>query len=314
MCGDVTNKLKQNFFVMLKLLLKKVYAIIPFKKQLFTLLKHLYVPPQVTFRHLHFTGWFSVEIEKGKTFSIYHYGFEIENEIFWKGLRGWEATSLEIWIQLSKTSSVILDVGANTGIYSLIAKSVNSESKVHAFEPVHRVCAKLIGNIQANGFDVVCHEVAVSNYDGEAIIYDRPTDHIYSVTVNRNTTNDGSPVIPTVVTTKTLRSIVERDGLRGIDLIKIDVEMHEPEVLEGLGEYLEKFTPILLIEILTDEVALKVNSILQELNYEYYKIYESKGLKKIGRIVVDGVDGYNFLAISTARKDLLAGLNRKLFI
>jgi len=32
------------------------------------------------------------------------------------------------------------------------------------------------------------------------------------------------------------------------------VETHEPEVLEGMGELLVKYRPILLIEVLSDEL------------------------------------------------------------
>lgn len=45
--------------------------------------------------------------------------------------------------------------------------------------------------------------------------------------------------------------------------MKIDVETHEPEVLEGVGEYLKKFRPSLLIEILDDEITAKVQNITQ---------------------------------------------------
>ena len=69
-----------------------------------------------------------------------HYGFQLENEIFWSGLtNGWEKISTRLWIELSKNSKVIFDIGANTGIYSLVSKSINPTSQVFAFEPVKRV-------------------------------------------------------------------------------------------------------------------------------------------------------------------------------
>ena len=39
-----------------------------------------------------------------------------------------------------------------------------------------------------------------------------------------------------------------------IDLLKIDVETHEPEVLEGYTKYIHLHKPTMLIEILNDEL------------------------------------------------------------
>ncbi len=36
--------------------------------------------------------------------------------------------------------------------------------------------------------------------------------------------------------------------------MKIDVETHEPEVMEGFAEYYLKFKPIILIEVLNDQI------------------------------------------------------------
>jgi len=50
-------------------------------------------------------------------------------------LKGWEDESRHIFELLSYKSQVVLDIGAYTGIYSLIALLSNSSSKVIAFEP-----------------------------------------------------------------------------------------------------------------------------------------------------------------------------------
>src|SRR5690606_1549277 len=110
--------------------------------------------------------------------------------------------------------------------------------------------------------DIRHREIALSNYSGEAVIYDQPTEHIYSVTVNENLAHTDVKVIPTKIAVKTLSEILKEENLQSIDLIKIDVETHEAEVLEGFGEYIGVFSPVFLIEILTAKVAVKVNSIL----------------------------------------------------
>jgi FkbM family methyltransferase len=47
---------------------------------------------------------------------------------------------------------VFVDIGSNLGWYSLLAASLNSNSKVFAFEPVNEVREKLHQNLQRNGY------------------------------------------------------------------------------------------------------------------------------------------------------------------
>lgn len=60
--------------------------------------------------------------------------------------------------------------------FSLIAKSINHDSRVIALEPVHRVFQKLKTNMAINQFNTECLELAASNFTGEAVIYDTGGD------------------------------------------------------------------------------------------------------------------------------------------
>ncbi len=74
-----------------KTLLKKIYLGVPFKKELYTLVKAFWSPDKRIYQHLHFKGNFKVKVDEQRSFKIRHYGYQIENEIFWKGLvNGWE--------------------------------------------------------------------------------------------------------------------------------------------------------------------------------------------------------------------------------
>ncbi len=226
-----------------------------------------------------------------------HYGFEIENEIFWRGLEnGWEKVSVGLWIQLCDRSNIIFDIGANTGVYSLIAKAVNPDARVFAFEPVARVFDKLIKNCNLNKFDITCYQKAVSNFTGKAVIFDTGEDHILSVTVNKNLQSPSLAVKESVIETVTLRQVVEENKLTKIDLMKIDVETHEPEVLEGFGEYLKGFRPTLLIEVLNDEVGARVGELTRGLGYLYFNIDENKGIRQVDKVAHS--DYYNYLICS----------------
>lgn len=225
-----------------------------------------------------------------------HYGFQLENQIFWKGLRnGWEKESIKLWIELCKHSNVIFDIGANTGVYALIAKAVNPNSNVYAFEPVSRVYEKLKDNIALNGYNIQAFDSAVSNYDGEAVIFDLPTEHVYSVTVNKNLSTE-VPTIETKVTTVRLDTFIESNQIPHVDLIKIDVETHEPEVLEGYTYFIQRHRPNILIEILNDEVAARLSTLVDGLDYVYFNIDERGAIQQA--VQLQRSDYYNFLLCS----------------
>lgn len=273
--------------------LKKIYDNVPFKKELFSVLKAIYVPSEKVFRHLHFKGKFKLFIGEKRSFYLYHHGFQLENEIFWKGIRGgWEKESLKLWIDLCKSAEVVLDIGANTGIYALVAKSINPAATVHAFEPIPPVFDKLMKNCRLNSYDIHCHQIALSDYNGKGVVYVPEGDHVYSVTVNKNTTGRAT-IKPLEIEIGTLAEFISERGIEKIDLIKIDVETHEVEVLKGMKNYVNLFRPDFLIEILNEEVAEGIEELLWGLGYLYFNIDEKGGIRETNRL--NKSDFYNYL-------------------
>jgi FkbM family methyltransferase len=227
-----------------------------------------------------------------------HFGFEIENDIFWCGLmNGWEKFSIQLWMELCKKSDVIFDVGANTGLYALTAKAINPSVKVYAFEPVRRVYDKLIQNIILNNYDTVAVNMAASNEDGFAKIYDTSHEHVLSVSVNKNLLPDNVTAQEVQIETITLDSFIEKNNIRKIGVMKIDVEMHEPQVLEGFQKHLSQFKPALIIEILTDEIGEKIMQLTSGLDYLYFNIDDVKGsARQVNRLSKS--DYFNYLLCS----------------
>lgn len=260
---------------MLKRLGKHILRILPLKRQLFTVVRY-FSPPEWVFRHLYFSDWFTVAIEQ-RSFLMYHYGHQLENQVFWKGLDGWEGASMRLWVALSARSRIIIDVGANTGLFSLVAKTVNPDAEIYAFEPVERVYRKLRRNIEANRFDIVAERLGVSNFTGAGMIYDIPEDHVYSVTINKNLNPTDRMVIPTTISVTTLDEYVHSHKLGPVELLKIDVETHEPEVLEGARNLIRESRPSMLVEVLTQEAATRIAGILKDLNYAFFSIDELRG-------------------------------------
>jgi len=275
-------------------ILKIIYKIIPFKKEIYSMIKGIYTPSKSIYQHLHFEGVFKVQVSMKSNFKIRHYGYQVENEIFWNGIyNGWERHSLQLWAELCKRSKIIFDIGANTGVYALMAKSLNPASRVFAIEPVERVFKKLEENVHLNSYDITCVRKAASNFDGTATIYDKNTEHTYSVTVNMDISNNPLDSIPTTIETIKLDTIIHNHSLLQIDLLKIDVETHEVEVLEGFKGHLEKFRPNMLIEILNDQVAKGIEEIISDMDYVFFNIDEDSGLRQVMSLTKS--DYYNFL-------------------
>ncbi|MBI4945014.1 MAG: FkbM family methyltransferase [Bacteroidetes bacterium] len=285
-------------------LLSHLYKLFPFKKELFTILKSVWQPPENVYKHLHFKGEIKIQINNTLSFQMQHYGYLIENELFWRGINnGWEKISLALWMELCKTATTIIDIGANTGIYALAAKTMNPQATVYAFEPIKRVYEKLQYNCKLNKMEIISEPYAISNTDGYADIYDTTEDHVLSVSLNRNFNADlNIDFVPVRIPVKKLDSIVESGNISRIDLLKIDTETHEPEVLEGYKKYLVLHKPTMLIEILNDEVAQKIEKSVSGLGYLFFNIDEQNPPKQVLKLTKS--DYYNFLLCDeqTAKK------------
>lgn len=289
-------------------LLLTLYNICPFKKTLCVLLKSAKIPNKKFYMDLHFNGCFEVSIEKDIKFKMHHFlHATIENEVFWKGIRnGWEKVSINLWIQLSKNANVIFDIGANTGIYSLCSAAINSNTEIFAFEPSKKVFAKLLHNIELNHFNnISCHQVAISNKSGLSDFFDFDSAHQYSASLNEKMlfSEDQSKMDKYTVITNTFNDFIVNNNIEKIDLIKIDTEMHEKEVFEGMGTAINKFKPDFLVEILTEDIGSYVESFFDKTIYDFFMIDEIN--KPIKTNVIDKSGMYNYLICKKASSKYL---------
>ncbi len=257
----------------MKSLLKRLYAALPFKQPAFKVLRLLPVPRGV-FQHLHFKGIIEVPVPGSGSFRMRHHGYTIENELFWRGVKGWERISLELWMRLCRRSDTIMDVGANTGAFALLAQAVRPGAVIIAVEPVERIFRKLEENIALNGGGVHALHGAATDHEGPTTLYDLAgTDHVLSVSLNADFNPAGNKVAVPVMGF-TIAGIAERRGLRRLDLLKIDVEGHEPEVLRGFADLLRRDRPSILLEVFNETVAAGVRPLVEGLGYLYFNIDE----------------------------------------
>ena len=126
-----------------------------------------HVPKFIT-KHLYFKGFFKVKFLKNYHLFLFSEGYILENEIYWYGIEGGhEKKSISIWMDFIKefNPKTIYDIGANTGIYGLIAQAISQNSDVFYFEPIPKAVSILNINLEKNCFNAVdCRKVeAVGN-------------------------------------------------------------------------------------------------------------------------------------------------------
>lgn len=261
-------------------LAKTILHSMPLKRQLFHVFRYFYMLPESVYQHLYFKGPMSVPVCYGRTFTLYHWGNQVENDIFWAGLgNNWEATSVRLWLYLARSADTVLDIGANTGVFALSAKTVNPDATVYAFEPIERVHTRLQHNIDLNDFSICAVCVGVSNENGTATIFDVSAEHVYSASLNREMLSDRSDIIERAIEVVRIDTFFAERDAGGRMLVKIDTERHELQVLEGFGDLIRTLRPTFIVEILDRIIGQKVERFFEGLNYIWLEILEGEGLR-----------------------------------
>lgn len=204
---------------------------------------------------------------------IIRHDLYIEKEIFWNGIRcEFEPMTLRTWCELSADATTILDIGANTGIFSLLASKYARAAAVHAFEPVPYNADVLEANIALNGSaGIHLRRLALSDTDGEQTMFVMEDQINYLNSLEGNRYESGATEVR--VETAKLATYIEDAGIVDIDLIKLDVEGHEVSVLAGMEDYLSRFKPTLIIEVLDDEMGAQLQSLLEPIGgYRFFLI------------------------------------------
>jgi len=178
---------------------------------------------------------------------------QIARIVWGRGWDGFERPLPFLFARLAQRSRTVLDIGANTGFYSLLAG--HAGATVLAFEPIPSIASILEGNLRNNSLsNVQVFRCAVSNAVGRATMFLPKADHGLIETgasLNREFQSEHNAEVDVEVCTVDQVS----DG-RQIDLIKIDVETLEEKVLSGARRTIVRCRPIISVEILSDNNAL----------------------------------------------------------
>jgi FkbM family methyltransferase len=227
---------------------------------------------------------FTATSKEGSSFFLTNKRFSLETEIYWFGIDQvpWEQVSKKVWVELSKKSKVVIDVGANSGIYALLSKANNPSCEVVAFEPQKNIYEVMCANNKVNKFNIKCFMLALSDEDGEQNFYNYGSDPFNSGNTTAGSLNkEWRPDQQkfTSVTVCRLEPLLQKLNFGRIDLVKIDVETYEYQVLLGYGQLLFEHRPIILLEIQSSEIGKNVVGLFDGHDYRAFNIDESKGLR-----------------------------------
>lgn len=161
-----------------------------------------------------------------------------------------------------KTSKegVVVDVGANVGIFSKLIRNLYSKISIYSIEPVPDIFACLRKNFQQD-LNTHIFNIALDSVKGkQKMLFSNQNSEISRIDRKGNIT----------VNTETLDAFIKKNKITSIDLLKIDTEGFEDKVLLGAKEALS-ITRYLFIEVtLENNPNYTLASLMGLLNSEDY--------------------------------------------
>lgn len=171
----------------------------------------------------------------GPAIRVHRHDFTNRAAIF--GLYGDEIAQ---WVRTLRPGDVFIDVGANTGVFSLLASTTMGRGTVFAFEPNPRLFRDLCFNVEVNGcagifpFNIALSDrtgtfglVHNAGHTGGAALHD-----LKGVSPEARRPDES---IVLAVAPKEIGAMLQAAEGRRV-CVKVDVEGHELNVLRGLAE------------------------------------------------------------------------------
>ena len=182
---------------------------------------------------------------------------------FWR--KNYEKLSLDLWFKITREDKAFIDVGAHTGIYTIIGNLNKKNNHIISFEPYHLNFARLISNLKLNNISTnLCHMVAVSNENG----IDK-----FSVSTNQGYHTQAGKICSQGNFNIQKIKIDNLNINKKIGAIKIDTEGHEFNVIMGSKNIIKKEKPDFLFEINESSFDDCIN-FLKDFGYKIYFIDE----------------------------------------
>lgn len=144
---------------------------------------------------------------------------------------------------LVKPEMCVIDIGANIGYHTFrMSKLTGPNGRVYAIEPTSWAYQKLIRNASLNPDlnNITFSQVGVSNMDTGMVPVQFQSS--YRLDGKQRSTIEHIELI-------TLDTYLERENIKRLDFIKLDVDGFEGKVLQGAAGSLTKMKPSILMEL-----------------------------------------------------------------
>ena len=193
----------------------------------------------------------------------------------------YEPNTLVVLRSLLREGDIFVDVGANVGVFSLVASRwVGPAGHVIAFEPSSREFSRLGDTVALNGLqNVQAVRMACGAEPGTATLRVAVDTYAGLNTLGRGFAYDGIETAQLeAVSVTTLDAFVTCHGLDRIAVMKIDVEGAERDVLLGAREVLARDRPALIVEVLapalesTGTSVAELEALLRRYEYRLHAI------------------------------------------
>lgn len=234
------------------------------------------------------------------SFKMYSKGDDNIVQLLYYNKNYHEGKDLRLFLQLAKKADVIFDIGANTGLYSILSHIVNPSVKLFSFEPYPVNVKRLKRNLELNSTKTEIVEKALGGKRG-IISFAVPANDSIADTSSAEidfskSTYKGKIDWKTIeVEQTTLNAFAADKNFDKVDLLKIDVEGYEESVFEGAGDFFKKYRPVIQCEILLDERRKRFfENFLKENKYTAYLILND-GIMNVGKQMFPNPGSVNYL-------------------
>ena len=144
----------------------------------------------------------------------------------------------------------VLDIGANIGYYALMQlKIIGDKGQLIAVEPSETNIKLLRKNLNLNGYNnIKIHHKAVSNISGKKKLYLSEMSNLNTFHKPQNINNLHLSGKTLLVKTTTVPELLSENF--DLNLIRMDVEGHEVEIIEGMIDAIKKnkIKPMVIFE------------------------------------------------------------------
>ena len=216
--------------------------------------------------------------------------------------------------------SVLMDVGANVGEWTMAALAAIPGAFIHAFEIAEPTANQLKRNLAPFQSRVAANAFGLGDRDGEVTVYlpheSNTAASVFEAAIDVSAKDHGiKNVVELRSTIRTGDGYMRCNGIEHVDLLKIDVEGAEMQVLRGFGEAFKR-RAIDVVQFEYGSINLATRVFLSDF-YDFFKQQDYV----IGKLFPEGVAfkpfelsdedfvGPNFIACLKFRTDIIEAIS-----